>query len=158
MFDRALDIYRATLGEQNLQTAAALNGLAAAAVWTDDYPLAEHYQREALAIFQATSAATIPTTPLPWRRSGYILTQRGKVPEAEQVLNEALQIESNVFGIDNQRIAAIQADLGILYDREGDIPRAIAATQTALRITRDRLGAQPLHERLLPRRPGAICI
>ena len=41
----------ATLGNQNLQVAATLNGLAAAAVWMDDYPVAEHYQREALGYF-----------------------------------------------------------------------------------------------------------
>jgi tetratricopeptide (TPR) repeat protein len=46
-----------------------------------------------------------------------------------------------VFGADNQRIAATEADLGVLYDREGDSTRAIAATQTALQITRDRRGS-----------------
>jgi serine/threonine protein kinase len=143
LFGKALDIYRAKLGDQNLQAAAALNGLAAAAVWTDDYPLAERYQREALAIFQATLSRNHPDNAVALATLGYILTQSEKYAEAEQDLNEALQIESSVFGIDNQRTAAIQADLGILYDREGDTPRAIKATQAALRITRDRLG--PAH-------------
>jgi serine/threonine protein kinase len=141
LFGKALNIYRSALGNQNLQVAAALNGLAAAALWTDDYPLAEHYQREALGIFQATVSRNHPDNAVALATLGYILTQRGKYAESEQVLNEALQIERNVFGVDNQRIAATEANLGILYDREGNSSRAIAATQNALKITRDRLGS-----------------
>ena len=73
---------------------------------------------------------------------GYILTQRGKYAEAEQVLNEALQIERTCF---RRRQPAHRGhskrDLGILYDRQGDLPRAIEATQTAVKIARDRLGS-----------------
>ena len=142
LFDKAVNIYHVTIGDRNLQMAQALNGLAATAVWTDDYSRAEHYQREALTIFQAIVSHNHPDNAAALATLGYILTQRGKYLEAEQVLNEALQIESNVFGVDNQRNAAIQADLGILYDREGDTARAIAATQTALKVTRDRLGTR----------------
>jgi serine/threonine protein kinase len=141
LFGKALNIYRATIGNQSLQAAASLNGLAAAAVWMDDYPVAEHYQREALGIFQTTVSRNHPDNAVALATLGYILTQRAKYAEAQQVLNEALEIEHNVFGVDNQRIAATQADLGILYAREGDINRAIAATQTALKITLERLGS-----------------
>src|SRR5271170_2790323 len=140
LFGKALAIYRGAIGNQNLQVAAALNGLATAAVWMSDYPLAEHYQREALGIFQATVSRNHPDNAVALATLGYILTQREKYTEAEQVLNEALQIERNVFGVDNQRTAAIEADLGILYDREGDMARAVAATESALQISRDRLG------------------
>jgi serine/threonine protein kinase len=140
LFGKALNIYRNAIGEQNLQVAETLNGLATAGVWMSDYPVAEHYQREALAIFQATVPRNHPDNAVALATLGYILTQRDKYAEAEQVLNEALQIERNVFGADNQRTAAIEGDLGILYDREGDLPRAIAATQSALKIVRDRLG------------------
>ena len=131
LFSKALNIYRSTIGNENIQVAATLNGLASAAVWMDDYPLAEHYQREALGIFQATVSRNHPDNAAALATLGYILTQREKYTEAEQILNEALQIEHNVFGVDNQRIATIEADLGILYDREGDTGRAIAATQAA---------------------------
>jgi serine/threonine protein kinase len=141
LFSKALNIYRTTLGNQNLQVASTLNGLATAAVWADDYPLAEHYQREALRIFQATVSRNHPDNAVALATLGSILTYTGKYAEAEQVLSEALQIESDVFGAANQRIATIEGNLGILYDREGDISRAIAATQSALKITRDRLGS-----------------
>jgi len=140
LFGKALNIYRATIGNQNLQVATTLNGLAMAALWTDDFALAEHYQREALDIFEATVSRNHPDHAVALATLGNIITKRGKYPEAEQVLNEALGIERNVFGADNQRIAAIEADLGTLYDREGDARRAIAATQIALQITRDKLG------------------
>jgi eukaryotic-like serine/threonine-protein kinase len=141
LFGKALNIYRNAIGNQNLQVAATLNGLADAAVWMSDYPLAEHYEREALSIFQETVSRNHPDNAVALATLGSILTQRGKYTEAEQVLNEALQIEHNVFGVDNPRIVATEADLGVLYDREGDTPRAIEATETALKITRDRLGS-----------------
>jgi serine/threonine protein kinase/tetratricopeptide (TPR) repeat protein len=141
LFDKALNIYRATIGNQKLQVAATLNGLAAASLWMSDYPLAERYEREALSIFQATVSRNHPDNAAALATLGAILTQRGKYAEAEQVLNEALQIEHLVFGTDNQRIAAIDADLGTLYDLEGDTGRAVAATQSALTITRNRLGS-----------------
>jgi tetratricopeptide (TPR) repeat protein len=141
LFGKALNIYRGAVGNQSLQVAATLNGLADAAVWKTDYPLAEHYEREALAIFQETVSRNHPDNAVALATLGSILTQRGKYAEAEQVLNEALQIESNVFGVDNPRIAQIEADLGILYEREGDMPRAIAATQNAVKITSDQRGA-----------------
>jgi serine/threonine protein kinase/tetratricopeptide (TPR) repeat protein len=141
LFGKALNLYENTIGSQNLQAAAALNGLAAAAVWRDDYPLAEHYQRQALAIFRATVSRNHPDNAVALATLGYILTQRDKYGEAEQVLNEALQIERTVFGIDNPRIASIEADLGMLYDKEGDMTRAIAATVSAVDITRARRGA-----------------
>jgi tetratricopeptide (TPR) repeat protein len=141
LFGKALAIYRGAIGNQNLQVAATLNGLATAAVWMSDYPLAEHYQREALGIFQATVSRNHPDNAVALATLGYILTQRDKYAEAEQDLNEALQIERSVFGADNQRTAAIEADLGILYNREGDMVRAVAATKSALKITRDQLGA-----------------
>ncbi len=140
LFGKALNIYRNAIGNQNLQVAATLNGLADAAVWMSDYPLAEHYEREALSIFQETVSRNHPDNAVALATLGSILTQRGKYAEAEQVLNEALQIEHNVFGVDNPRTATTEADLGILYDREGDTARAIAATETALKLTRDRLG------------------
>jgi eukaryotic-like serine/threonine-protein kinase len=140
LFGKALAIYRNSIGNQTLQVAATLNGLASAAVWMSDYPLAEQYQREALSIFQATVSRNHPDNAIALATLGSILTQRGKYAESEQVLNEALQIERNVFGADNERIAAIEADLGILYDREGDLNRAIAATEIALKVTRERRG------------------
>jgi len=137
-FGKALKMYRAAIGNENLQVAAALNGLADAAVWRSDYALAERYEREALGIFQRTVSRNHPDNAIALATLGSILTQRGKYAEAEQVLGEALQIEGTVFGAENPRIAAIQADLGVLYQRQGDLPRAIDAAQSALRITRNR--------------------
>ena len=145
LFGKALNIlYRATIGNQKsagCRLDAERSPPPAAAVWMDDYPLAEHYQREALSIFQETVSRNHPDNAVALATLGSILTQRAKYAEAEQVLNEALQIERAVFGVDNPRIAQVEADLGMLYDREGDTLRAIAATQTALKITRDRRGS-----------------
>ena len=55
-------------------------------------------------------------------------------------MNEALQVETSVFGADNPRSAAIESDLSYLYELEGDSDRALKASKEALRIARLRLG------------------
>ena len=117
-----------------------MSALAGAAIWSGDYVHGEQYQREALNLFRATVSRNYPDHAVALAGLGNILTQRGKYAEADQTLNEALEIERNVFGPDNQRIASIEADLGALYQREGDPLRAMASTQDALRITTNRLG------------------
>jgi tetratricopeptide (TPR) repeat protein len=56
------------------------------------------------------------------------------------VLNEALGIERDVFGPGNQRLAQIESHLAMLYERQGDLPRAIQAARDAVQIATDRLG------------------
>src|SRR5258708_13972586 len=56
------------------------------------------------------------------------------------MLNEGLQIERGDFGLDNQRVASIEANLGTVDEREGDPVRAMKMTQDALRIISERLG------------------
>ena len=47
------------------------------------------------------------------------------------MLNESMQIERGDFGLDNQRVASIEANLGTVYEREGDPLRAMKMTQDA---------------------------
>ncbi len=140
LFGEALDIYRSALGNQHLSVAVTLSGLASAALWMDDLPSAERYQRQAIEIFQATVSRNYPDHAVAMANLGYILTQRGEFAEAEQLLIEALQIERNVFGEDNERLAQTEAHLELLYDRRGDPARAIQAAQSAVRIASKRLG------------------
>jgi eukaryotic-like serine/threonine-protein kinase len=140
LFSEALGIYRKALGNQHLSVAVTLSGLAITALWVDDFPLAEQYQRQAIEIFQTTVSRNYPDHAVALASLGYILTQRGQYAEAEQLLTEALQIERNVFGEHNERVAQTESHLAILYDRRGDVPRAIEATQTAVNIASKGLG------------------
>ncbi len=140
LFSEALSIYRRTLGNQNIAVATALGGLAACAVWTNDYALAEHYGREAIEIFQITVSRTHPDYASALATLGYTLIQRGRTREAEPLLIEALEIDRNAFGADNQRVAEIESHLANLYRREGDLPRAIEASQRSVAIATERLG------------------
>jgi serine/threonine protein kinase len=140
-FAEALGIYRSAWGNQHLSVAAALSGLANAAVWVNDYAAAERYQRQAIEIFQATVSRNYPDYAVGLATLGYILTQRGEYVEAERLLKEALQIDNSVFGDDNERSAQIQKHLSSLYDRQDDEPRAIKAILEAIAIATKRLGS-----------------
>jgi eukaryotic-like serine/threonine-protein kinase len=139
-FSEALAIYRNVLGNQSLSVASTLNDMTAAAIWMDNYKVAEGYEREAVAIFQENTSRNHPEYAIALGNLGYVLTERGQYAEAERMLNEALEIERTVFGPNNQRIAETESHLGTLYDKRGDIDRAIAATAEAVKISTARLG------------------
>jgi serine/threonine protein kinase/tetratricopeptide (TPR) repeat protein len=139
-FGEALAIYRRVLGNQSLFVASTLNDLTAAAIWTDNYKLAEVYEREALSIFQENASRNHPEYAIALGNLGYVLTERGQYPEAERMLNEALGIQRTVFGPNNQRVAETEAHLGTLYDKRGYMPQAIEATEQAVKISTLRLG------------------
>ena len=80
---------------------------------------------------------------------GYMLMQRGKYADAEQVLNEAMQIERGDFGVDNHAWPAIEANLGTLYEREGDPARAMKIDARGAADHLRALGRQSLLGRLL---------
>ena len=143
LFTKALDIYRGVPGDQHLAIALALISLAAPAMWSGNFVIAEQYQREGMNLLRSTVSHNYPDYASSLEGLGYILTERGKYDEAEQVLNEALQIERGDFGADNQRVASIEANLGTIYQREGNPVRAMAVTEDALRIITARLG--PIH-------------
>ena len=112
-------------------------------------------QREAIEIFQATVSRNYPDHAVALASSGLkYSTERGKYVEAEQLLTEALQIERNVFGADNQRVARIEEHLAGLYDVKAIMPRAIDAAQAAVKIASKRLGPNHYMTGLLSRRPG----
>jgi serine/threonine protein kinase/lipopolysaccharide biosynthesis regulator YciM len=130
LFSEALDIYRSSLGNQDVSVATTLTSLASAALWAGDYPLAENYEREAIKTFQATVSRNHPDHAAALQTLGIILMELGKYQEAERT----------VFGADNQRVARTELQLGVLYDREGDLVRAIQATQSSVDIATAKLG------------------
>ena len=136
----ALEIYRNSGSSQNLLVAGTLTDMASEAAWLTDYRLAETYQRESIAIFQANVSRNHPDHAVALESLGYILTERGAYREAEQILSEALEIERSVFGAANQRVAQTQSYLATLYDRQGDTSRAIQASQEAVKIATEKLG------------------
>jgi tetratricopeptide (TPR) repeat protein len=141
LFDEALGIYRSALGNQHVSVAAALSGLADAAVWVNDYAAAERYQRQAIEILQATVSRNYPDYAVGLANLGYILTQRGAYAEAERLLNEAQKIDNEVFGEDSDRSAQVQKHLSLLYDRQDDEARATEAMKKAIAISTKRHGA-----------------
>jgi len=142
LFDEALGIYRSALGNQHVSVAAALSGLADAAIWVNDYAAAERHQRQAIEILQATVSRNYPDYAVGLANLGYILTQRGAYAEAERLLNEALKIDNEVFGEDSDRSAQVQKHLSLLYDRQDDETRAIEAMKKAIAISTKRHGAE----------------
>jgi len=134
LFTEALGVYRSSLGDEHLSVAITLSGLAAAALWANDYASAEHYERQAIDIYQATVSRNYPDHAIALATLGYILTERGQFHEAEQLLTESFQIERTVFGENNDVLAQIKSHFSLLYDRQGDEVRAIGAIRDAITI------------------------
>jgi serine/threonine protein kinase/tetratricopeptide (TPR) repeat protein len=138
-FKEALGIYQ-TASHDPLQISATLNGMAASAMWIGDYQRAAGYERQSLALFEANVSHNHPDYAIAIANFGVTLIKLGNFEEAEKLLSQAREIELEVFGPDNPRIADIEAAFGMLYDQRGDSVRAIASTQRALAISRQHLG------------------
>jgi tetratricopeptide (TPR) repeat protein len=111
-------------------------------MWSGDFKDAEIKQQQALKTFRAAVPRNHPEHTVALATLGYILTQNGKFAQAEQSLTEASDIERSVFGADNQRLASIDADLGVLYARTGDLPRALTLMDNAVKIATQRDGPE----------------
>jgi serine/threonine protein kinase/tetratricopeptide (TPR) repeat protein len=141
LFGKALALYRGAPGDQSVKIAGVLGSLANAATWHGDYARGEPFARESVRIMQRAAARNHPENASALQILGTILVERQKYTEAEQVLDEALEIERNVFGPDNSRVAVTLANLGVLHDRVGDVRLAIEETQEALGVARATRGA-----------------
>ncbi len=140
LFNQALAKYRATPGNHALSIGYSYAALASADVWSGNFKDAEIEQQNALQIYRGAIQRNHPDHTVGLATLGYIQTQNGKYAQAEQSLNEAMDIERTVFGADNQRVAAIESDLSNLYARTGDLPRALALSEDALKISTKRDG------------------
>ena len=142
----ALAIYRSVPGDQRLGIATTLGALSGAAQWSGNFANAEQLVRDSMNLLGATVGRNHPDYAAAMANLGLPAHAAGKVRRSGTNAERVLADRARRFRLDNQRVASIEANLGTVYEREGDPVRAMKMTQDALRIISERLG--PEHYRL----------
>ena len=135
-------IYRQTLGEQNIYLAGNLHQHALVLFWKNQLPTAEKKEREALAMMKAL----FPNRETIWVDSvatlGYILIKSGQPREGEQCLRQTLAIHEKQTEKNYPFITTTKIDLSQLLVAQHRLPEAEEIALDARREAKEHLDSQ----------------
>ncbi|MEM9555909.1 MAG: serine/threonine-protein kinase [Acidobacteriota bacterium] len=140
LFDGALELRRAELGEDHLEVAASLAALGSLAAASADYPRSEELHRRALAIQRHQYGDEHPEVAATLTALTLALLRQGRYEEARGHQQEALEIQRQVLDEDDPALATSLCTLGHVLFEQGEARAAEELCREALEIRRRALG------------------
>ena len=140
--ERALQIRRAELGDEHLDTLISINNLGFQFAKQGKLPEAEALYREALEGSRRALGGEHPETLASVNNLGTLLHRRGRLDEAEPPLREALEVSRRTLGDENLDTLSSINNLGLLLLDQGKSDGAEALLREALEGYRRRLGEE----------------
>ena len=142
LYEQALEIRRAVLGEQHLDTARSLNNLAVLYQNQGRYEEAGPLCKRALAIRREALGEQHPDTATSLSNLGEFYRSQGKYEEAELLFKQTLEIRRAVLGEQHRLTAWSLNNLGEFYRSQGRYEEAELLYKQALKIRRTVFGEQ----------------
>ena len=139
---RALDIDRATLGNQHPALAVDLSNLAMLLSDTNRMEEAEQLIRQALDIDQATLGSQHPNLAVHLSNLATLLSRTNRIEEAEHVMRQALEIHEATLGSQHPTLAIHLNNLASLLRHTNEIEEAERLMRRVLEIDEAALGSQ----------------
>ena len=140
LFQRALELRRATLGPDDLDTVASMDDIGEAYRELTLFDEAESMQREALAAKRRLGAPP-SSIALSLNNVGLTLSGRGRFVEAEPLLREALDIWRRYEGRTADVVAAGLNNLADVLRQQGRLAEAVPLLEEAIEIRRQTVGS-----------------
>ena len=140
LYQQALALRRAVLGETHPDVAATMNRWAALLEDQGVYDRAEALNREALALFRAAYGTEHPEVASTLNDLAIVLNRQGKSEEAEQLYREALAQYQQLPEVEEARVAGVMNNLGLLLARQGNHEAGEPYLREALEIRQHVLG------------------
>jgi tetratricopeptide (TPR) repeat protein len=147
LFERALRIEEATLGEMHAQTALTIMSMGTSYGKKGQYDRAIELYERALRIEEATLGEMHAQTALTIINMGTSYGNKGQYDRAIELYERALRIQEATLGEMHAQTAGTIMSMGAPYSEKGQYDLAIAATERALRICLQVLG--PHHPQTL---------
>ena len=141
LFERALSIREARLGEDHPETATSLNDLAHVLREQGELDRARPLIKRALAIVEVRYGADHPETANSFTNLALLLHAQGDLGGALALHQRALAIREARYGADHPETAWSLTDLADVLRDQGDLDRARPLLERALAIREARLGA-----------------
>jgi len=140
--ERALELYRRTIGIENPQTLRTMTRLGHLATVQGRYSEAEALLRQTLEIQRRVLGTGHPDTLYSMNRLGTLRDVEGKYAEAEALHREALEIQRRVLGPDHPDTLIAMGSLATAYGDQGKYAQEEALLAQALKIARRVLGPE----------------
>jgi serine/threonine protein kinase/tetratricopeptide (TPR) repeat protein len=133
-YERALDIDRSVLGDDNPRVAIHLHNLADVAQNMGDLRQAESLYRDAIARQERAYGSEQVETARSRGNYGLLLQREGRLEEAEPQLRQALAVALKLYGPDSYNVAYARVNLGTLLHDEGALKDAESEYREALAV------------------------
>jgi tetratricopeptide (TPR) repeat protein len=133
-YERALEIDRRILGDDNPRVATRLNSLATVAQNVGDLKRAETLYRDAIRRDERDYGALHPETGAAQGNYGSLLQREGRLAEAEPLLREALSVALSLYGPGHYKVGYDRVSLAILLLEKGDLAESESQFRQALDI------------------------
>jgi CHAT domain-containing protein len=140
LYERALAVLEATLGENHPRVATALNNLAGLYFAQGNYGRVESLYERALAIWEATLGRNHPDVAVAFNNLAELYNAQGNYGRAEPLYERALAIEESRLGKNHPRVATTLSNLAKLYFLQGNYERVEPLYERALAIVEAALG------------------
>lgn len=138
--EKALALYRATLGNEHPSTAMLLNNLALTYEDRGKLKDAATLHQQALAIRRSILGEQHADTAASLYNLALIAHKQGKLAEAASLHRQALAIRRQLLGEQHTDTATSLTDLATIYHEQGKFDDAVSLHQQALAIRRKILG------------------
>jgi serine/threonine protein kinase/Tfp pilus assembly protein PilF len=133
-YQRAVEIDRASLGNDHPRIATRLNNLAVVAQNVGDLKQAEELYQEALRLNQHAYGDRHPNTAAVMGNYGALLQREGRLAEAEPLLRNDLGIMLSLYGPDHYAVGYTRQNLAMLLNEKAELVESEAQYRQALAI------------------------
>ncbi|MGO9087224.1 MAG: tetratricopeptide repeat protein [Candidatus Sulfotelmatobacter sp.] len=140
--ERALELQRKVLGEENPMTLSTKNELGWTAMAQGKYPEAEALLTQTLAARRRVLGPEHSDTLGSLHNLGVLYRDEGKYPQAEALDSQTLEIRRRVLGPEHPDTLLSMGNLAEIYSDEGKYPQAEVLDSQTLEIDRRVLGPE----------------
>ena len=141
-FERALDLRRRTLGEENPKTLNTATSVAGGVYGEGSYARAETLFGQILKTQRRVLGSEHPDTLRSMYALAHTYREQGKYPQAEMLLGQILPISRRVFGLEDAHTLDCMDRLAEVYYREGEYAQAETLGQQVWEIRRRVMGPE----------------
>ncbi|MEM6577310.1 MAG: tetratricopeptide repeat protein [Pseudomonadota bacterium] len=140
LYREAMEIDKATIGEQHPHYAIRLNNLASVVRAQGQYEQAETLFRQAIEIGKTTIGEDHPAYAMRLNNLGETLGLQGRFQEAEALYRQAIEIDKATIGVAHPDYAVHVNNLAHVLQEQGRVEEAETLYREAGKITKTTLG------------------
>ena len=121
LYERALEMMTAAVGEESAEVADARNNLGTIAYLQGDLEAARRYFERSIELSRTTRIADHRNVAIAFTNLARVAEREGDIGEAENLLREAMNVWGRNVGVESLRYAVCQSNLADLlakHDRE----------------------------------------